>query len=488
MKRIVCMFFSLILLLLPILSSCGNGNSGDDTKSPNSKAPTDTDKPSFADDLPDDLKFDQQEILIACRGGTSWEMELNEFEPSDGIVNHAVYQRNMLVQDRLAVQLRVIPGAVEQAQYMGDIQRLILGGSCEYDIVAGSQYLAATMTLENCWRNLSDAPYLNYEKEYWHNEYMDNLSINTHTRYMLAGDIALSKIGWTSCLYYNKDIYNAVFAETMGRFEDRILNYDWTLEDLMEMCAEVTDETDHSENAMIGMMTNNESMCDRITISMGIEFSTRDSEGYPYITLNQEKTENFVSRVLKIFKDAPGFVLADSEGHDLNKFVSKQALFGNGTLYTAMLQLKNDHVDVNYGIIPWPLYESGMTEYHAAVQDNIALYMVPMGVADSRMEMVCAVLEAMCSETYRSVTPKLYESALKTQYAPDDVYGQIVDLIYKSATTDILYVYSYDLNRIGQFMRAIAKGQYESFSSWWGSNGDYCGRLLIEVLSYLEEE
>ena len=101
--------------------------------------------------------------------------------------------------------------------------------------------------------------------------------------------------------------------------------------------------------------------------------------------------------------------------------------------------------------------------------------------------MVCAVLEAMCSETYRSVTPKLYESALKTQYAPDDVYGQIVDIIYNSATTDIIYVYSYELNRIGQFMRTIAKGQYQSFSAWWSSNGDACEELLADVLTYLEE-
>ena len=140
MKRMMCMVLSL-LVLLPALGSC-KGNGGEAVPSDTNPSSETTGGPSYADDLPQDLNFWDEEILIACRGGNWWEMELNVFEPSDTIVNDAVYRRNLLVQDRLAVRLRVIPGSTDQAEYMGDIQRLILGGVCEYDIVAGAQYLA----------------------------------------------------------------------------------------------------------------------------------------------------------------------------------------------------------------------------------------------------------------------------------------------------------------------------------------------------------
>ncbi|MGM9683614.1 MAG: hypothetical protein ACI3XQ_08445 [Eubacteriales bacterium] len=485
MKKLICIMLVLIMLSFS-LASCQKGKSNE-TESSNSTVSTESEtNKAYADDLPEDLDFDGQQITIACRGGDWWEMELNQFEMSDNIVNNSVYMRNTAVQNRLNVVLNVVPGNTSQSTYMGDVKTAVLSGMCDYDIVAGAQYLAAVMMLENCWANLSDAPYLNYDKDYWHDEYMDSLSINTNTRYMLAGDIALSKIGWTSCLYYNKDIYNNYLSSEYGSMEDMVLNHEWTLEDMKVMCAKVTDSTDESEDAVIGMVLNNESMCDRMTISFGIEFSKRDSEGYPYITLNNEKTEDFVNQVLPMYTSLPGFTLA-TEGEDLDKFIRNEALFGNGTLYTAMFRLKAEGINVNYGIIPWPLYDENMTEYNSAVQDNIALYMIPSCTAESKMGAICAVLEAMCSETYTKVTPNLYEVVLKTKYASDDIYGKIVDIINDSAKTDIIYVYSYELNRIGQFLRDIAQGKYNSFSTWWGANGEKCSNMLPDILEYLEE-
>lgn len=483
MKRIICAIL-VLLMLMSCAVACKKKTGEEPTET--TKAPESATKPTYADDLPDDLDFGGQKVTFACRGGSWWEMELNQLEPSDTLVNNAVYERNRDVQERLNFTLDVVPGDTSQSTYMNNVKTNILSGLCEYDVVSGAQYLAAVMMLENCWTNLSDVPYLNYSKEYWHDAYMDSLSINTNTRYMLAGDIALSKIGWTSCLYYNKDIYNDHFSGEYGSMEELVLGRKWTLESMKVMCAQVTDSLNVAEDAVVGMVLNNESMCDRMTISFGIEFSKRDSEGYPYITLNNEKTENFVSAVLPMYTSLPGFTLG-TEGDDLDKFIAKQALFGNGTLYTAMFRLNQEGMNLNYGIIPWPLYDETTADYSSAVQDNIALYMIPTGVSDSKLSVICAILEAMCSDTYLHVTPELYEIVLKTKYASDNVYGEIVDIINDSAKTDIIYVYSYELNRIGQFMRDIAQGKYNSFSTWWASKGESCNKLLPDILGYMEE-
>ena len=185
-------------LLLCHLAACAGKGPGEDTGTiggtGGQQQPT-TPADTRPDDLPDDLDFDNETITIACRGGLRWEAELIAAEDSSSAVDVAVYTRNKAMEDRLHVLLNVIPGDTSQDTFMQNVSIQIRSGIDEYDIVAGAQFLAVQGVLESLYLDMSQAPYLDFDKPYWNNSYMDNLSMKSGKRYCLAGDLALSMIG-----------------------------------------------------------------------------------------------------------------------------------------------------------------------------------------------------------------------------------------------------------------------------------------------------
>lgn len=493
MKRIIASLLA-ALMLLPALAACSSGEKPDspDTASgtqntagtSDTEAPdTTTDRTQIKDNLPADLNYNGETIRIACRGHENFTWELIAEDNGD-VVDSAIYNRNLKVEERLGVTLSVIEGDSDQGRYMDSVRQTILAQSPDYDVIAGAQWKAAQMVLQNCFRNLAEEDYLDFEQPWWDSGYMENLSVDPSQVYMLAGDLTLTKIAWTAALYFNKDIYRDKFGDP-DELYNTILKGDWTLDMLSELCADVYEDRngDGAKDVedIMGLYFNACDQTDRITFSMGVRYSERDENGYPTMIFNNERTIRYVDEIYKLFYENPG-VSYTEKGPD--KFEDGRALFKSGSLYTATTF---GQYDIDYGILPWPKLDAEQEEYYSGVQDNIALYMIPMTADDQRADMICAVLEAMCAENYRTVTRAYYETALKFKYSDGELYSSVVDLIHDSATTDIVYVYSYSLNEIGTLVRNIIKNKNPNFSSVYKKYEKAVNASLDKLISYFKE-
>jgi hypothetical protein len=76
-----------------------------------------------------------------------------------------------------------------------------------------------------------------------------------------------------------------------------------------------------------------------------------------------------------------------------------------------------------------------------------------------------AVLEALCAESYRSVIPAYYETALKVKYTRDEVSAQMIDIIHDSIRTDFTFVYYASLNNAGMIYRTLVTAKSSDFIS-----------------------
>lgn len=489
MKRITASLLT-ALILLPIFSSCSSEPSGEnlpaDTTAAQETVVTSeetTDRSQTKDNLPQDLAFDGEEIRFACRGVELFARELTA-EDSGDVVDSAIYNRNLAVEERLGITFNVIQGDSNQAVYMDNVRATILAQVPDYDVIAGAQYKAAQMVLENCFRNLADEKYLDFEQPWWDTDYMENLSVDPNRVYMLAGDLTLSKIDWTSALYFNKSIYLDRFGDPDELYQT-ILDGKWTLDMLANLCAEAYQDLNgdgaKDEADILGMYLNGSDQTDRITFAMGIRYSERDENGYPKMIFNNERTVRYVETITKLFHENAGTSYKEG-GPD--HFKSGLSLFTSGSLFTASTFGDSE---VDYGILPWPKLDAEQEEYYSGVQDNIALYMIPVTADDSRANMLCAVLEAMCAENYRNVIRAYYETALKFKYSDGELYSSIVDLIHNSATTDIIYVYSYSLNNIGTLLRTIVKSNNPNFVSLYQKYDKAVNASLDKLIAYFKE-
>lgn len=59
--------------------------------------------------------------------------------------------------------------------------------------------------------------------------------------------------------------------------------------------------------------------------------------------------------------------------------------------------------------------------------------------------MAAAVMEALASESYRTVTPALFETGMKVKYAQDDETSQVFDIIRSSAVFDFGRMFAKDM-------------------------------------------
>ena len=119
----------------------------------------------------------------------------------------------------------------------------------------------------------------------------------------------------------------------------------------------------------------------------------------------------------------------------------------------------------DYGIIPTVKLNEEQSQYYSVVHDIATLQCVP--TTCTKLEAVSAVLEEMAYESYLSVTPSYYETALKTKYTRDNLSSQIIDLLHDTAMTDMAYIYQDAFSSVGYAGRNLIASKKSDLASWY---------------------
>lgn len=448
MKRITT---ALILAsLLASLASCGgetppveNGTTTDiDTTA--AQPETTYTRETTPDSLPA-LDFKDATVRIVYRGDEITQLMEIEGADTGDVVSDAVYRRNLKVEERLKVKFDFIAGNADYGTYMSDIRNTLTAGDDSYDIIDGVQWLATPLAVEGYFKNLADAPYLDYSQPWWSNEYMNDIQVSEDTRYLLSGDISVWQLRHMSCMYFNKKLYQNAFGDPNELYET-VMDGKWTHELLSKYVKDVWQDLDGdgkaSEGDILGIGSTPVSQTDHFSYTAGIRFTERDKDGYPKLLTDQSRNVSVTEALYGLYYETPGTLLfsqATAMDNELVKLFSDgEMLFYPNRFYST--EKFRDMTD-SYGMIPFPKLDESQDNYYALVHDSTTLFCIPVTVKD--IEMPCAVLEAMCAENYRTVTPAYYEVALKVKYTQDDISSQIIDMIHENVRTDFVYANNY---------------------------------------------
>ena len=443
---------SLILIsMLTALAACGQENISDgggaDTNEPDvttqGSAETTYTRATMPDSLPE-LDFKDATVRIAYRGDeVTSDMEIVGADTGD-VVSDAVYNRNRKVEERLKVKFDFIAGQEAHESYMKDIRTTLMAGDDAYDIIDAVQWRATPLAVEGYFKNLADAPYLDYSQPWWSNDYMNDIQVSEDTRYLLSGDISVWQLRHMSCMYFNKKLYQNAFGDPDELYQT-VLDGKWTHELLAKYVKDVWQDLDGdgkaSEGDILGISSTNTSMTDHFVYTCGLLFTERDKDGYPALVANQERNVKITETIYDLYFETPGTLMMPADQMDTG--IVKLFNDGNMLFYPNRFYSTEKFRDMkdSYGMIPFPKLDEEQENYMALVHDSTTLYCIPVTVQD--IEMPCAVLEAMCAENYRTVTPAYYEVALKVKYTQDDISSQIIDMIHDNVRTDFVYANNY---------------------------------------------
>lgn len=406
----------------------------------------------------------------------------------------AAFDRNLDVMERLNIDIYY-----EHADYAYDvvasnIRQLLQSGDSSYDLIINDIYGLAPITPEGLFHNAYNGKNFNFDAPWWYDDFMNDISVNSNMRFMLAGDYFIDMLRCSHCLVMNKDMYTDMYGDPEDVYA-MVLNQEWTLDNfkmLMENCyLDLNGNGVHDAEDQYGHVAFEYwGASIAWTISADPGFIARDEEGYPYITVNNERAISYTEKLNSIFNNnATGMALTGGdEAKTENIFLEGRSLFLDyqrlGSLENASLR----DAEIDLAVLPYPKLDELQDDYVTSTHDTAELGFIPVSVSYDRLDFISTVLEVLCRETYAQVLPEYYESSLKIKYTRDNTSAQMIDIIHDHFGNGFALAFSNGLNGIllGPFSDAVSANSTD-FVSKYKAKEKAADKLLEKMIEKFED-
>ena len=122
-------------------------------------------------------------------------------------------------------------------------------------------------------------------------------------------------------------------------------------------------------------------------------------------------------------------------------------------------------MEIDFGLIPYPLYDEAQTDYHTHVDAWNGMLCVGKTAQDT--ERTGIIVEAFAAETYKMVMPVYYEKALGDKYLRDETSVQMMDILFDGIIYDFGYIFDNWNGCTWTLPRTL--NQKNSVSKYWAS-------------------
>ena len=432
------------LLLLPCLFACAETPTDKDPE--NSGNETQIENDPFAD-----VDFKEQEFWIytsvnvaaSAMGNSNFMIEGTPEADSSDIVASAVYKRNLDTEELLNVNLEYVHSDLPYTEVADDIKKFVNSGTDEFDLIINDLYPLAGLSTSGFFVNTLDPEYkFDFDQNYWYSDYMTGVSFIEGYQFLLAGDYFADIIRSAHCLIYNKKLYEDKFGNPDELYEV-VLNYEWTHAKMLEIIADNyvdlngNGKADNEDRYGYGISEIWGSSIPLIA-SGGTNYMTRDENGYPIITINNDRTYALTESIYNLMYSEGTF--AFTEAKLLDAFINDQALIVG---YQRLGSLENmRHMEHDAGIIPYPMLLASDKQYNTSSHDTTEVGVI-LTTAINDMDFISTVLEVLNRETAKTVMPQYYETALKVKYTDDPQAGAMIDIIHDNFRNVFELAYDY---------------------------------------------
>ncbi len=498
MKRLLAAL--LLAAMLLGTAACGSGDTAEttapvqtaaeSTEQSETTGPTETNRENAKSTLPAGLDLKGMTVKFGYVDANRYRDDIiGDIEGN--VVREAVYYRNLNTEEKLNIKLEPVIVATGTGDAATKIQSYVVAGDHVVDINDGHQAYLAKFVLDGYFANMNDDKYIAYDEPWWKTEYIDELAVGTGKRFFLFGDMTLMMFKSAGATYVNKKILEDQFMK-LDELYDLVLEGKWTMDKFYEMTSQAyVDKNGNGQSDagdQIGFMATTVKSVEHFQYDSGIRTTTRDKNGIPQLTLNNERTVLWAEKFYKLYYENPGARIwtADSnlDNEMMQTFKNGQCLFYPQWFYLGEYFLGD--MEDDYGIIPYPKLDESVERYTTLVHDGTTTIVVPVTIPQDRMDVIGAVLEEMAFESYTTVFPAYYEVTLKLKYARDSTSTKMIDLIWDAAFTDFGYAYSSNLGGLGM-LRQLAKDKTPDFASYYASKESAKAAMQNLIALYLEK-
>ncbi len=448
-KRLLAFLLAAVMLVLPMVA-CGE-NSEDETKGNASSGTTAESVEETKGPSVEKANYNEEFAVIYCsdtfRNGYYF-IESEDREPGNDL-DDKLYERMINTEEYLGVEIITEDGGDFQ-NYTTKVDNTITAGDDAYQLVLTHVYQGVSgLITTNRIRPFDDFDSIDLEADYWSSALMEDLAINDGM-YLGYNDFCLSNC---YVIGFNKDMVSEK-ANEIGNLYDQVRDKTWTIEKFITYSKLVYKDSNGNSKADEEDTYGFASLAWVPLISFqtaaDIPIVARDQEtGSLYVSPlvdNKDKSVNLAEMITDFIADdstftwVPGVFSGNLAELHLSSGRVMFELISNFDLVTTK------ESDVKVGVLPYPKWDEKQEEYKTLSWNGFLV--IPTTVQN--LDMVGDTVE-MLAYFSEPVTTAFYETLLgaKIADAPDDV--QMLDIIWKSQTSD----YAMALNNVSTALDAI---------------------------------
>ena len=472
MKKLFAILL-LLCMLVPTLAACNKDKNNDNTNT------SEQGSSDLADEVLSPAKDEWigKEYKIIYRDTYAYEWEYDE-EAAGDVINDAIFKRNSAVQDRYNITLVNYPVSATSFEnsFLLPIQSSNLAGDNAFQLAAGYEYRLAYNSMLGEFLDWYQIPGVDLDADWWDGNFAKAASYQDHS-YIMTGSLSLSHLYSSSCVFFNQNLINSRIEGGSDEIFGLVESGDWTLEAFENYVKEFTVDDDGVEGMTsddsYGYATNTYTAVDAFMFCSDISVSGRTEDGTVKLYGVGEKLTNLATTLHRIINTSGNTFIHNGQDPEIDDHIGMM-LKGKTAFTTDYLKsaVELRGSDVNYGILPYPKYNSDQKKYYSITMDFSTAFAIPIS-AGGDIDFVGAVTEAMAFYSHRYVRDALYSTVLKYRDSKDEESSRCVDIILENTRYDFAYIYAFawgDQQGPSAVLRNCINAKTDAVSVLFGSN------------------
>ena len=371
-------------------------------------------------------------------------------ESDGGLVNDAVLERNIQVEELLGVELVFTQVDLTYSQVAADIRTLTISGTDEFDLVINDIYAYAELIIEGNFRNVLDEDCVfDFDRSYWYKDYMDDLRLMDGYQYVLAGDYFADIIRGAHLLLLNKQIYLDYYNRPADELYDVVTNYEWTYDKMNEI---ITDK--YADKNLNGTKDKGDQFgfmepeywggSIPFSVSGNPTFISRDEDGIPTVVIHEgDRANQLASSMSMVFNNESSSIALTTDADLLTAFTQDECLILG---YQRLGSLENGifrQMEGDAAVLPYPMLYASDKKYTTSAHDTTEMGAILATSTD--LAFISTVVEVLNRETANILMPRYYKEGLQVQCVDDPKSAAMIDIIHDNFDNSFILAYNLTL-------------------------------------------
>ena len=484
---------SLTLALLILLSSCSSpaDSSTQETKSDSTlntvssqnQTETETDadeRTGIADNLPE-KSFGGRSFRVLT--SDTKEFQFLSEELSGEVTNDAVFERNLRIEDRFDVKIESV---LEKYPYDA-VDQYVTSGINAAEVVDHYQYKAYVPISKGNYLDWNTIPYISQDQPWWNKASNEGSTINGKL-FCITGDLSITSMQYTYAMFFNMDLMDQ-YGYPSSDLYSTVLEGNWTLDRLSEVASSIYADSNgdglENEGDVFGYAYWYAHGTDVWVTAVGEHITALDGNTLA-ITLDTEKVYSTLEKLNNLIYSTTGAHKYPEEAVGRTEFKS-----GNVGIMNLMFSDCYSHlrdIDYTYGVLPYPKYDTAQSGYYTNSLDQFSVFGAPKTLPAEDYEFLGIMMEVLNAESYKTVYPAFYDSALKGKYSEDRTTAEMIDLIMEGRVFEFSFQFGEYLSDLPYTFRNCLLNNTTDLASTLQKNRKAINKKLKELYSFYADD